>query len=158
MIKQIEYRGVKAIVREGTSDEFVVKEVFSGEYNKLNITQDDVIVDFGLNIGMFTLFALNKQAKKLYSYEADKENYEYALQNMKLNDIAADRYELFNMAVVGNDDISREFSLNTKKNKGVAQRLVQLAQRLVQVRVAVSLHIPLLVIPSLRSLGHELIQ
>lgn len=118
MTKQIEYRGVKAIVREGTSDEFVVKEVFSGEYNKLNITQDDVIVDFGLNIGMFTLFALNKQAKKLYSYEADKENYEYALQNIKLNDIAADRYELFNMAVVGNDDISREFSLNTKKNKG----------------------------------------
>lgn len=116
--KQIEYRGIKALVREGTSDEFVVKEVFSGEYNKLNITTDDVIVDFGLNIGMFTLFALNKRAKKLYSYEADRENYEYALQNMKLNEIDTNRYELFNMAVVGNDDVSREFSLNTKKNKG----------------------------------------
>ena len=37
-MKIFNFKGkIKAYVREDTSDEFVVKEVFSGEYNKLNI-------------------------------------------------------------------------------------------------------------------------
>ena len=51
---------VKAFIREGTSDEYVVGEVFSGEYRKLALTSDDVVIDIGLNIGMFTCFALSK--------------------------------------------------------------------------------------------------
>lgn len=116
--KTIDFRDVKALVREGTSDEFVVKEVFTGEYNKLNITSDDVIADFGLNIGMFTTFALKKGAKKVISYEADAENFEYAQHNVALNCRDKDRYELYNLAVIGNDDPYREFSINLKKNKG----------------------------------------
>jgi FkbM family methyltransferase len=118
MIKEIAFKNIKALVREGTSDEFVVSEVFSGEYNKLHITSDDTVVDFGLNIGMFTLFALSKGAKKIYSYEAEKSNYELATQNLALNEIAPERYNLFNKAVVGNDDAERIFWINEKKNKG----------------------------------------
>ena len=109
---------VQAYVRDGTSDEFVVKEVFSGEYGKLKITPDDVIVDFGMNIGMFTCFALSKGAKCLWSYEAEKENYDLAVRNVSLNGYNPSRYNLFNKAVVGNDDPIRYFSINTKKNKG----------------------------------------
>ena len=69
-----EFKGIKAWVRPGTSDSFVVEEVFSGEYNKLNITEDDVILDIGLNIGMFTLFALKKGAKRVIGFEAEVEN------------------------------------------------------------------------------------
>jgi len=32
-----EHKNVKAYVREGTSDSFIVEEVLGGEYNKLNI-------------------------------------------------------------------------------------------------------------------------
>lgn len=109
---------VKAYVREGTSDEFVVKEVFSGEYRKLDITSNDVIVDFGMNIGMFTIFALQKGAKKVHGYEAEPENFDIAGKNIQLNNIDPSRYEINNLAVVGNDDPIRYFSINKKKNKG----------------------------------------
>lgn len=116
--KTITYRNIKAEVREDTSDEFVVSEVFSGEYNKLNINSDDIVVDFGLNIGMFTVFALNKGAKLIHSYEPDKDNFALAQKNVAMNISDSFRYVLHNEAVVGNDDKTRDFSINLKKNKG----------------------------------------
>lgn len=116
--KVITYRDIKAEVREGTSDEFVVSEVFSGEYNKLNIKSDDIVIDFGLNIGMFTVFALNKGAKLVHSYEPDKDNFALAQKNVAMNISDSFRYVLHNEAVIGNDDKTREFSINLKKNKG----------------------------------------
>lgn len=118
MIKRIQYKDIQADVREGTSDEFVVKEVFSGEYNKLQIKPTDVVVDFGLNIGMFTTFALKKGAAEVHSYEPDKENFNLACTNVALNVPDGTRYTLHNQAVIGNDDKTREFSVNLKKNKG----------------------------------------
>ena len=117
-MKEIEYKGIKANVREDTSDEFVVHEVFDGAYSKLNLQPDDVVVDFGLNIGMFTLYALSKGVSRVYSYEPDPDNYEVACSNLKLNEIESSRYVLNNCAVVGNDDEKRYFSINLKKNKG----------------------------------------
>lgn len=116
--KIITYKNIKAEVREGTSDEFVVSEVFSGEYNKLKINSDDIVVDFGLNIGMFTVFALNKGAKLVHSYEPDKDNFALAQKNVAMNISDSFRYVLHNEAVIGNNDKTREFSINLKKNKG----------------------------------------
>mgnify|MGYP006278170597 CR=1 FL=1 len=132
-LKTIKFRNVNAVVREGTSDEFVVKEVFTGEYNKLHITSDDVVVDFGLNIGMFTTFALLKGAKKVYSYEADADNFELAKQNVALNCNDSARYQLNNLAVIGNDDEYREFSINGKKNKGAHSLVHKRGRSTVQV-------------------------
>lgn len=131
--KTISFRDVQALVREGTSDEFVVKEVFTGEYNKLNIRSDDVIVDFGLNIGMFTTFALKKGAKQVISYEADAENFEYAKHNVELNCLDNERYKLYNLAVIGNDDEYREFSINLRKNKGAHSLLHKRGRDVVKV-------------------------
>jgi FkbM family methyltransferase len=113
-----EYRDIKAYVRPGTSDSFVVTEVFSGEYNKLNIQPDDVILDFGLNIGMFTIFALKKGAKAVVSFEPDVDNFELACRNVSMNIPDTTKYSLYNHAVVGNYDTTREFSINVHKNKG----------------------------------------
>lgn len=113
-----EYRDIKAHVRPGTSDSFVVTEVFSGEYNKLNIQPTDVVLDFGLNIGMFTIFALKKGAKAVVSFEPDIENFTLACTNVSMNIDDSTRYSLYNHAVVGNDDPVREFSINVHKNKG----------------------------------------
>jgi FkbM family methyltransferase len=116
MNKDISYKGIKAFVRDGTSDEFVVHEVMDGAYNKLKIKPDDVVVDFGLNIGMFTCWASKKGAKEVYAYEAEKENYELAKENIKLNDF--NNVKLYNLAVIGNNEKTRNFSVNVKKNKG----------------------------------------
>jgi FkbM family methyltransferase len=113
-----EYRDIKAHVRPGTSDSFVVTEVFSGEYNKLNIQHNDIVVDFGLNIGMFTIFALKKGAAQVWAYEPDPDNFSLASQNVLLNTTILDVYSLNNTAVVGNDDVTRDFSINVHKNKG----------------------------------------
>lgn len=112
-----EKNGLKAYVRPETSDPFVLKEIASGEYRKLVITSDDVIVDFGLNIGMFTSYALKRGAKEVHAYEAEKENFELATMNVELNGVS-DRAHLHNLAVIGNDDEERYFSINVKKNKG----------------------------------------
>lgn len=112
------YKDIRAEVRPGTSDSFVVSEVFSGEYNKLNIRSDDVVVDFGLNIGMFTTFALKKGAALVHGYEPDKDNFDLARKNVALNIEDSSRYVLHNEAVIGNDDKIRQFSVNVKKNKG----------------------------------------
>lgn len=131
--KTITFKDIKALVREGTSDEFVVREVFSGEYNKLHIGSDDIVIDFGLNIGMFTTFALKKGAKKVYSYEADEENFKFAKHNVALNCPDSSRYELNNLAVIGNDDSYREFSINLKKNKGAHSLLHKRGRDVVKV-------------------------
>jgi len=117
-VKTITYRDIQAEVREGTSDEFVVHEVFSGEYNKLQIKPDDVVVDFGLNIGMFTTFALKKGAALVHGYEPDIDNYNLACKNVAMNIPDTSKYVLHNEAVIGNNDKTRDFSINLKKNKG----------------------------------------
>jgi len=118
-LKSITVKNVNFYVREGTLDEMVVKEVFNGEYNRLNITTDDIVVDLGLNIGSFTLYALSKGAKYVESYEAEPDNFELAMKNLSYNTIYSNNYSLNNNAVVGNDDETRVFYTNGKKNKGM---------------------------------------
>lgn len=111
-------------IRENTSDEFVVREVMSGEYRKLDITPNDIIVDFGLNIGIFTIYALKRGAKKVHSYEPDNENFSLAQYNIQKNGYK-DKVLLHNLAVIGNDDKERTFALNGKKNKGAHSLLTK---------------------------------
>jgi FkbM family methyltransferase len=129
MIEEIEFNGVKAKVRKGTMDEFVVKEVFKKEeYKKLNFIPDDVVLDLGMNIGMFSIYALNNGVKKVYSFEPNKENFQLAQENLKLNNLQENRFVLTNKAVVGNDDTKRYFHENLKTNKG-AHSLIRVSGR-----------------------------
>ena len=118
VIKEIEVKDVKAKVREDTSDEFVVNEVIRGnEYRKLKLQPSDVVLDFGLNIGMFTIQTFKRGVKEVHSFEPDLENFNLATDNCKLNNLDTS-VQLNNAAVVGNHDATRNFSINTKKNKG----------------------------------------
>jgi FkbM family methyltransferase len=118
-LREIDFRGrVKALVRDGTSDEFVVREVFSGAYSKLNLKPSDVVLDIGLNIGMFSCWALAAGAKKVFGYEPDAENFSLARRNLSLNGITKACYTIERRAVVGNDDSVRSFFINGAKNKG----------------------------------------
>jgi FkbM family methyltransferase len=114
----IEFKGVKAFIREGTSDEFIVHEVIGNAYKKLNIETDDVILDIGMNIGMFSVWAFMQGAAVIHGYEPEPENYKLACRNLKLNGYDSNAHPV-QAAVTGNDDASRDFSINVKKNKGL---------------------------------------
>jgi len=115
--KEIIVRGIKVIVRENTSDEFVANEVLGGEYRKLKIQPTDTVLDIGLNIGMASIWAIRQGATKVIGYEPDKDNYRLAGTNIALNDMS-DRIIICNDAVIGNNDTTRTFSINLKRNKG----------------------------------------
>ena len=118
IIKEIEVKNVKAKVRENTSDEFVVNEVIRGnEYRKLKLQPSDVVLDFGLNIGMFTIQAFKRGVQEIHSFEPDYDNFDLATENCKLNNVD-NSVKLYNAAVVGNYDTQRNFSINVKRNKG----------------------------------------
>lgn len=92
------------VVREGTSDAFVVKEVSGSAYSKLKLYPDDVCLDIGLNIGVFSVIASEK-CKYVYSYEPEPENFQLAIKNVDLN--KRKNVKLHNVAVIGNNDKKR---------------------------------------------------
>lgn len=115
--KIINVKDVNALIRLDTTDEFIMKEVIhNNTYRKLNIVDSDIVMDFGANIGAFTIYAL-KRGAFVHSYEPDRENFLLANINIKMNNFFSG-FELFNTAAIGNDDKTRPLSINVKRNKG----------------------------------------
>jgi FkbM family methyltransferase len=70
------------------------------EYNKLNfeINNNDIVIDVGAHIGLFSLYASQFCSKGIiYSFEPIKENYELLLANVQLNNLQ--QVHIFNLAV-----------------------------------------------------------
>lgn len=67
------------LCREGTYDEYVVKEI-QRSYGMLDV-KDKVVFDIGANIGAFTLWALEQGAREVHSYEPEPHNFKM----LKLN-------------------------------------------------------------------------
>jgi len=106
--------------REGTLDDFIVKEVKS-YLNKFKEFKDtDVVLDLWGNIWAFTALIAPK-VSKVITFEPDEENFSLLLNNTKeFNNVIP-----LKEAVVWNDDTTRSFFLNTKTNKGSHSFLVQ---------------------------------
>tara|TARA_R110002050_G_scaffold296221_1_gene455938 strand:+ start:530 stop:1159 length:630 start_codon:yes stop_codon:yes gene_type:complete len=71
--------------QEGVIDDFY-KEIFiEEEYHKhgSKVKPGDVVVDCGAFIGMFSRFALEKGASKVYSFESEKSHYDCLVKNTK---------------------------------------------------------------------------
>ena len=109
------YKERSFVVRNNTLDSFVVKEVSGSEYKKLNLRSEDVCLDLGMNIGVFSVIASEK-CKFLHSFEPEPTNFEIANQNLQMNNVK--NVIPYNAAVVGNDDKERFLSVNKKQNKG----------------------------------------
>lgn len=66
--------------------ENVYKEIwFDHEYSRygVEVEKNDVVVDCGANVGFFTLYALDKGAKHVYSIECDDRNIESLSYNLE---------------------------------------------------------------------------
>ena len=60
------------------------------EYNKkdFEISDNDVVIDVGAHIGLFTLYASQFCKKgKIFSYEAIKDNYDILIENIQINNL-----------------------------------------------------------------------
>ena len=116
--EQIDVKGFQLLVRPETSDLLVVRENISGdEYRKLQLKNNDIVLDVGMNIGAFSIKALSKGVKKVIGFEPDETNYDLAVHNIALNNLSG-KHLAVKAAVISNDDSSRTFYLNNKKNKG----------------------------------------
>ena len=123
------FGAVKFFVRNGTLDEYIVREVFKrkggGAYQHLNIQKGDRVLDLGLNIGTFTVSALLQGAAMVEAYEPMPDNFDLAMHNIiDLNGLE-EKFLLHRAAVVGEAPESNlvSFYVNLKKNKGIHSTL-----------------------------------
>ena len=83
---------LKFYYRKCTCDEVILKEeyqtsrFFAPEYE---LQEDHIIMDIGSHIGVFSLLAAEKAKKgRVYSIEADEENYRILKKNVELNKLS----------------------------------------------------------------------
>ncbi len=72
--------------REGTPwDKHIFQEVVIANEYKLpdSFKPEDIVVDIGMHIGSFCYAALARGSHNVYGYEADRENYNLAVANLK---------------------------------------------------------------------------
>lgn len=76
--------GLKITLSDHPHDIRTVFVIFvRNDYGRVN--RDDIVVDIGANIGIFSLYAAFCGAKKVYSYEPNQKNYDVLVHNIKIN-------------------------------------------------------------------------
>ena len=75
---------------EELTDAFNIQINLENEYNKygVSVKPNDVVLDLGANVGIFTQYALDRGASDVYSYECDDEILYYFLQNITSEKVA----------------------------------------------------------------------
>ena len=98
---------IKCNIRKNTTDIKVIKEVLETRvYHKttrdkdftFDVEKGEKWLDLGGNIGTFAIYALTKGAKKVISYEPEKDNFEILSKNM-LENFPKSKYSIVESAV-----------------------------------------------------------
>jgi len=120
--KPIIYRlrnGPKLKVRGGSTDRFILNEIWIHKSylpNGFEINSNDVVVDIGAHIGVFSIMAAYyANLGKVYSFEPMKENFNLLNENINLNRLS--NITSFNKAVSDKDG-KLKFFVSKTKNKG----------------------------------------
>ena len=78
---------MKFLTRDGTSDANIFRSINEPQFNEYRLPEifkgTETIIDIGMHIGSFSYACLSKGAKIVVGFEAWKENYELAIQNLK---------------------------------------------------------------------------
>lgn len=106
-------------VRSGTLDDYICRE--QSQYLKLfDLQKTDRFLDIGANIGATAYFIADK-VSQIYCFEPDEDNFNILRRNVKhIPNVHIHKY-----ALVGNNDLTREFFLNTQKNKAAHSFIVK---------------------------------
>lgn len=76
--------GLKLHLSEHPHDIITVFVIFVRE-DYGDISPGSIVVDVGANIGIFSLYAVNRKAARVYAYEPNTESYQYLLKNIQAN-------------------------------------------------------------------------
>ncbi len=106
-------------VRKNTLDDFICKEQ-QAYLKRFKLQETDNFLDVGANIGA-TAFFLQGFVNNIYCFEPDVDNFKLLYKNTR----KFDNVYWFRKALVSNDDLTREFFINTKTNKGTHSFLVK---------------------------------
>jgi len=104
----LKYGKIKLVVKK--SESFVFYATFiADEYKDLKIRKNDIVIDFGANIGDFTVKAGKKLngTGKIIAIEPNHENVELLKENLKLNKI--NNVEILECAITDKDGYSYLF-------------------------------------------------
>lgn len=106
--------GLRIKMRALGCDFGIAHDIFLGTYTKFfNTLPLGTVIDIGASIGTFSLFAVKMGAKKVYSFEPEKENFFLLKENIRLNRYNS-RIKPFRMAV---DKTSGTADLNVAGNR-----------------------------------------
>lgn len=70
--------------------ESIFYEIFRNRtynFNECRVNENDIVLDLGANIGIFTRYARACKAKEIYSFEPIKENYDLLLKNNNIHSV-----------------------------------------------------------------------
>ena len=81
----VEVENAQFEVRRGTSDSFVIDEVWNK--HEYGTAHSGVVIDIGANIGAFTIYAA-QTAKHVIAIEASKDNFKRLTTNIDLNGLS----------------------------------------------------------------------
>ena len=105
--------GIKIKLRTNSTDLMALTHVWLiGEYKRKNfeINTDDVVIDVGGHIGLFSLYVSQFcKSGKIFTFEPVKENFQLLSENVSLNNLS--NLKTFNLAV-SNSNSSRKLYLN----------------------------------------------
>jgi FkbM family methyltransferase len=110
-----------------------ITEIVDYDCYFLNLIKDmdfskDVCVDIGANIGTFSIIASNFNFSKVYSFEPIKTNYDFLINNIKINNLQ-DSISTFNVAV---SDYTGKANFNFKSSMNVGSHMVGVFRQHVQ--------------------------
>ncbi len=99
--KIVAYRVLSVLCSEGPYENDFVK-----------LFKDDTVIDAGANLGLFSLFSIQKGAKRVYAFEPQKKVLEMLKKNITLNNLE----KLVTILPLGLSDKNADFYLSHSNN------------------------------------------
>ena len=90
------------------------------ESKTVQLRKDDIVIDAGANMGLFSLFCLTKKVKKVYAFEPQKAVIELLEKNILLNDST----NLIKVVPFGLNDHNQDYALSQSEYSHAAGSIV----------------------------------
>ncbi|MEM4397117.1 MAG: FkbM family methyltransferase [Candidatus Woesearchaeota archaeon] len=95
-------KGINYKVRKNTADKGIILEIFFDKVytpDGFEIEENDLVIDIGAHIGVFSLFASTYTKNKIFSFEPLPENFDLLKENVEFN--KKNNIRIFNLGVCG---------------------------------------------------------
>jgi FkbM family methyltransferase len=85
---------------------YVWNELLNDAYGleTIQLTKDDIVIDIGGNVGMFSIYVKKKFGCKVIAFEPVPQNFENFKKNIILNGFTEDDFEIYQIAITDVED------------------------------------------------------